>query len=276
LNKYSWAIKYIKIYNKMFLKAFDDSNELFYTYIDTFFKEFFENEKFLKSKGKQNNYNTKQFLLLVDPFFQIICTTDNFYIIKIINQKIFSIISNMKDIDKNMLLKKINKYMLKCRNKHSSKVLNKYYLLLFNKNKNKNNINDSDNKITIQTIAPIFMENYNQPCNNDNTTNNDNKNDKKISIENRSMGEVLTGLKYKIENVTKIESKDDNNKSIFDISTSDLNKNVAGSSICSNMCEKKNKIVKKKKKVKDGKNTKGKSDCAIFINKNMNKKCKKT
>ncbi|CRG99525.1 nucleolar protein Nop52, putative [Plasmodium relictum] len=152
LHNNSWNSSYIKKYNKIILNSFDDTNELFYNYIDTFFEEFLGNEHFLETKKEKINYDTKQFLLLVDPFFKIVCATEKKYIIDLIRNKIFNKIVKM-DIKKSLLKKKINKYLLKCKHKYGVKILkNMYNLSIFAKKKNKIK-NEIKNKV------PIFIEN---------------------------------------------------------------------------------------------------------------------
>ncbi|CRG96861.1 nucleolar protein Nop52, putative [Plasmodium gallinaceum] len=151
LHNNSWNSSYIKKYNRIILKSFDDTNELFYNYVDTFFEEFLGNENFLEAKKEKINYDTKQFLLLVDPFFKIACATEKKYIIDLIQNKIFNKIVKM-DIKKNLLKKKINKYLLKCKYKYGKKILkNMYNLSLYTKKKNKIE-NEMKNKF------PIFIE----------------------------------------------------------------------------------------------------------------------
>ncbi|CAD2090492.1 nucleolar protein Nop52, putative [Plasmodium vinckei brucechwatti] len=192
LHNYSWKSIYIKKYNKIIMKLFDDTNDVFHAYIDTFFKEFMENEVYLKLKKEDHGYNTKQFLLLIDPFFKIVCKTKKKYTIDLIQKKIFFMVLKI-NIKRRMLLEKINSYIDICPNKYGSKILRNFYNLFDKPNKKKN-------KVNIKYKTPVFIANYNndKDCdgekddekdddgnddsendneNNDNDKNNDGNND---------------------------------------------------------------------------------------------------
>ncbi|CAD2090469.1 nucleolar protein Nop52, putative [Plasmodium vinckei lentum] len=153
LHNYSWKSIYIKKYNKIIMKLFDDTNDVFHAYIDTFFKEFMENEVYLKLKKEDHGYNTKQFLLLIDPFFKIVCKTKKKYTIDLIQKKIFFMILKI-NIKRRMLLEKINSYIDICPNKYGSKILRNFYNLFDKPNKKKN-------KVNIKYKTPVFIANYN-------------------------------------------------------------------------------------------------------------------
>ncbi|SCN59911.1 nucleolar protein Nop52, putative [Plasmodium chabaudi chabaudi] len=172
LHNYSWKSIYIKKYNKIIMKLFDDTNDVFHAYIDTFFKEFMENEVYLKLKKEDHGYNTKQFLLLIDPFFKIVCKTKKKYTIDLIQKKIFFMVLKV-NIKRRMLLEKINTYIDICPNKYGSKILRNFYNLFDKPDKKKN-------KVNIKYKTPVFIANYDNDKDRDgekDDENDDNEND---------------------------------------------------------------------------------------------------
>ncbi|CAD2103249.1 nucleolar protein Nop52, putative [Plasmodium vinckei] len=176
LHNYSWKSIYIKKYNKIIMKLFDDTNDVFHAYIDTFFKEFMENEVYLKLKKEDHGYNTKQFLLLIDPFFKIVCKTKKKYTIDLIQKKIFFMVLKI-NIKRRMLLEKINSYIDICPNKYGSKILRNFYNLFDKPNKKKN-------KVNIKYKTPVFIANYNNDKDCDGEKDNEKDDDGNDDSEN--------------------------------------------------------------------------------------------
>ncbi|KEG01928.1 hypothetical protein YYE_03447 [Plasmodium vinckei vinckei] len=176
LHNYSWKSIYIKKYNKIIMKLFDETNGVFHAYIDTFFKEFMENEVYLKLKKEDHGYNTKQFLLLIDPFFKIVCKTKKKYTINLIQKKIFFMVLKV-NIKRRMLLEKINSYIDICPNKYGSKILRNFYNLFDNPNKKKN-------KGNIKYKTPVFIANYNNDKDCDGEKDDEKEDDENDDSEN--------------------------------------------------------------------------------------------
>ncbi|CAA9987589.1 nucleolar protein Nop52, putative [Plasmodium knowlesi strain H] len=162
LHRYSWRSDYIKRYNKIMLRIFDDTNDVFYNHIDTFFKEFFGNQFYLKAKDQNEKVHIKNFLLLMDFFFKIICKTERKHIIDVIRNKIFSVILKL-NVGKNMLEKRICRYLGKCKNPYATKVLRGFYNSFVaghgERGGNKQKCNKKDKKSGSKK-TPIFVENF--------------------------------------------------------------------------------------------------------------------
>ncbi|EUD64656.1 hypothetical protein C922_04912 [Plasmodium inui San Antonio 1] len=169
LHRYSWRSCYVRRYNKIMLRIFDDTNDVFYNHIDTFFKEFFGNQFYLKAKKEQEKVHIKDFLLLMDFFFKIICKTEKKHIIDVIRNKIFSVILKL-NVGRTLLQKRIHRYLRKCKNPYAAKAVKGFYNSLVggrderggNKkgNKNGNSQDDKKGKMGESQKTPIFVENF--------------------------------------------------------------------------------------------------------------------
>ncbi|CXI36366.1 nucleolar protein Nop52, putative [Plasmodium berghei] len=253
LHNYSWRSIYIKKYNKIIMNIFDDTNDVFHAYIDTFFKEFMENEVYLKLKKEDHGYNTKQFLLLIDPFFKIVCKTKKKYTIDLIQKKIFFMVLKI-NIKRHMLLERINSYIDKCPNKYGSKILKNFYNLFDTSNTKKN-------KINIKYKTPIFIANYNNDkngsenteCNNESLNtegkvmdeeNENNCFDQKAKKKNKKKNDIKNKIK-KIKTHTKtnriINAED---KEYINMLLKEINGSKKGKKIYDSLFTKKNKNKK--------------------------------
>ncbi|ANQ07517.1 Uncharacterized protein PCOAH_00015920 [Plasmodium coatneyi] len=161
LHRYSWRSDYIKRYNKIMLQIFDDTNDVFYNHIDTFFKEFFGNQFYLKAKDQNEKVHIKNFLQLMDFFFKIICKTEKKHIVDVIRNKIFSVLLKL-NVGKSMLERRICRYLGKCKNPYATKALRGFYNSFVSgrgeggENKQKGN----KDKEGGSQKTPIFVENF--------------------------------------------------------------------------------------------------------------------
>ncbi|KJP86801.1 hypothetical protein AK88_03615 [Plasmodium fragile] len=126
LHRHSWRSYYIRRYNKIMVRMFDDTNDVFYNHIDTFFKEFFGNQFYLKAKDQNEKVHIKNFVLLMDFFFKIICKTEKKHIVDVIKNKIFSVMLKL-NVGKSMLEERIRRYLAKCKNTYATKALRGFY-----------------------------------------------------------------------------------------------------------------------------------------------------
>ncbi|ETW18727.1 hypothetical protein PFFVO_02623 [Plasmodium falciparum Vietnam Oak-Knoll (FVO)] len=247
----AWNNLYLKKYNKIFLQYFDDTSELYYNYIDTFIKEFLGNEYFLKSKKQeQRNYNTKQFLLLIDPFFKIICMTDQKYVMDLINKKVFLLIKKMKHIKKKLLKKKIMKYIHKCKVKYGLKILKNFYDVINSSSSKKNKKEKGkDNKgKEKEKKVPIFLENFQTAFH---TTDESNTMTTPSQLkENGNIKNIDEQKEIHLLNHTNVLNNDNKLLKNEDMLTNNDKVNFSNDVQLNNECVKDDEIQNKKKKKK--------------------------
>ncbi|SOV14484.1 nucleolar protein Nop52, putative [Plasmodium sp. gorilla clade G2] len=276
----AWNNLYLKKYNKIFLEYFDDTSELYYNYIDTFIKEFLGNEYFLKSKKQEEpNYNTKQFLLLIDPFFKILCKTDQKYVMDLINKKVFYFIKKMKHIKKKLLKKKIIKYIHICKIKYGLKILKNFYDLINSSSskKKKQKEKGKDKKKQV----PVFLENFKTAFHTENEQNIlassskgiQNGNIKKIDEQNEIPILNHINLNNNDKKFLKNEDMSTDNDKVKDINGLHLNNEYVTDE------ESQNKKIKKKKEItlldiltKGGKKRKASDEQLVLQKKNKKNK----
>lgn len=129
LHNSNWNKQYLKKYGEILIEHFDDSKDLYFSYIDTFVSEFLENDIYARKKKIRNPFTSKQFIMLMDPFFEMICVSSRRLIHDKIKQNIFQKIAHL-NLNKALLKKTLENYIVKCKKESSRKVLKQIHKFL--------------------------------------------------------------------------------------------------------------------------------------------------